>query len=430
MSAFEDIRRSVVLTCTIGLILCASALHAAEQTPQADPPSEQPNEQAPAPPVDPPTEVPPPERPNEDAPTPSEVPSDRPISELDESEKPPPAPEQREQDSAEEAVKQKGRRERGPPIPEGEAPGPITACKEIKPEHDTMLERVRRTLAVTACASSAWLDGLFGDQFHYDAYLNTRGSLSVGALWSEYDGLDPRLRARVRLQLPQWDERISAFAGRVGEEDYVSDTEGEFTALPTRQFAGGLEDESVLVGLGYSSPDRTGNDFDAGVGVRIDLPLDPYARARYEIVRTFAEHYVFRARETVFWQNSEGFGSTTRFNIDRALSERFLLRWSNLAKYTEETEGVEWSSEVTLFQRLNQRMGIAWQNYISGTSDAEVDLQRYGARAILRRQLTPSWLFLEVRAGFGWPREKIFEERKLSFEGGIAFEMQFADERL
>jgi len=400
MSAFAAIRRSIQPCIGAALLFSAAVTHAAEQWPTS----------------------PPPDAPAEQAPTPNEVPPDRPISDLDENPQPPPAPEQREEDRADQAEKHP---EHGPPIPEELAPGPITACKEIKPEHDTMLERVRRTLAVTACASSAWLDGLFGNQFFYDAYLDTRGSVSVGTLWSEYDGLDPRLRARVRLQLPQWDERISAFAGRVGEDDYVSDTEGDFTALPTRQF-GGLEDESVLVGLGYSSPDRTGNDFDAGVGVRVDLPMDPYARARYEIVRTFAEHYVFRARETVFWQNSEGFGTTTRFNIDRALSERFLLRWNNTGKYTEETQGVEWFSEVTLFQRINERMGIAWQNYITGATDAEVDLQRVGARAIFRRQMTPEWLFLELRAGVGWPRLKLTEQRERSFEGGIAFEMMFS----
>jgi hypothetical protein len=360
-----------------------------------------------------------PQPPSESPPTPSEVPSDRPLSELDENEQPPPAPEQPVEDTTGEP---------GPPIPEENAPGALEACKEIKPDHDTMLERVRRTFAVTACASSAWLDGLFGDQFHYDEYRDTRGSVSLGTLWSQYDGFDPRLRARVRLRLPQWNERVSAFAGRVGEEDYISDTEGEFDALPTRIF-GGYEDESVLVGLGYSSPERTGNDFDAGVGVRIDLPLDPYVRARYEIVRTFAEHYVFRARETVFWQNSEGFGSTTRFNIDRALNDRFLLRWNNIGKWTEETLGLEWYSEVTLFQALNDRTGIAWQNHISGQSDNSVGVTRYGARAIVRRQLTPDWLYVEARLGVEWPRFRPWERRESSVEAGFAFEMQFSDLR-
>jgi hypothetical protein len=308
--------------------------------------------------------------------------------------------------------------------PKPSEPGAMEVCAQQQNPDETMLERVRRTITLTACASSAWLDSLFGDQIRYDEYRATYGSVSAGGLWSEHDGFDPRLRFRVRLQLPQWDERISAFAGRGGEETFVSDTEQDFNALPTRQF-GTLENDSVLVGLGYSNPHRTGNDFDAGVGVRVRLPLDPFVRARYEVVRAFAEHYVLSAREAVFWQNSEGFGTTTRINVDRALSERLLLRWSNVGKFTEKTNGLEWYSQLTLFQRIDERMGFAWQAQIEGQTDNEVALTRYAARLIVRRQLTPEWLFLELRAGVGWPRFKLEEAREVSPELGIAVEMQF-----
>ena len=308
--------------------------------------------------------------------------------------------------------------------------GAMDVCAEMQDGQElTMLGRARRQLSIAACASSAWLDGLFGDQMLYEEYRETYGTLSVGTLWSDYDGFDPRLRFRIRLQLPQWDERISTFAGRVGEDDYISDVEDDFDALPSRQF-GTLEDDSVLLGLGYANPKRTGNDFDASVGVRLDTPLDPYARTRYEIVRSFAEHYVFSGRETVFWQNSEGFGSTTRLYLDRALSDRFLLRWANLGKYTEETEGLEWYSQMTLFQSVGDRVGLAWQAQIEGATDNEVQITRTAARLIMRRQFrNPDWLFLELRAGVAWPRERIYEERKATPELGIALEMQFGQRR-
>src|SRR5687768_1959854 len=86
---------------------------------------------------------------------------------------------------------------------------PMEGCAQRDQEDATMLERVRRRLTVTACASSAWLDGLFGDQFRYDEYRATYGRVSAGGLWSDYDGFDPRLRFRVRLKLPQWDDRIT-----------------------------------------------------------------------------------------------------------------------------------------------------------------------------------------------------------------------------
>jgi hypothetical protein len=42
-----------------------------------------------------------------------------------------------------------------------------------------MMERLRRRLTVTTCASSAWLDSLGGDQFRYDQYRATYGTVSV-----------------------------------------------------------------------------------------------------------------------------------------------------------------------------------------------------------------------------------------------------------
>lgn len=329
------------------------------------------------------------------------------------------------------------------PASEPEKKGVLQACAGTA--EPTVLERVRRVLTVSACASSAWLDGLFGEQFHIDEYRAARGVVSAGALWSDYDGFDSHVRFSVRLQLPNWDERISLFAGRLGEDEYIADV-GEadvdvgptgqfdepvddFDVLPTRRF-GELEDESVLVGLGYSAPVRGRDGFDVGAGVRVRVPLDPYARARYEIVRTFAGDYVFAARQTVFWRHSDGFGATTQATIDRALSDRFLLRWNTLGTFTENTRGLEWYSQLTLFQSLDARTGLAWQAHIEGATDNEVNLTEHALRLTLRRQLTADWLFLELRGGVSWPRQRLDEARDASAEMGVAIEMNFGGERL
>ncbi len=48
---------------------------------------------------------------------------------------------------------------------------------------------------------------------------------------------------------------------------------------------------------------------------------------------------------------------------------------------------------------------------------------------IMRRQLTPEWLILELRGGVGWPRRRLTEKREASPEIGIAIEMQFGQKR-
>jgi hypothetical protein len=143
--------------------------------------------------------------------------------------------------------------------------------------------------------------------------------------------------------------------------------------------------------------------------------------------RGIGDHWVFTSRETVFWQNSEECGTTTRTYLARAISDTLVLRCANRGKYTEETIGLEWYTQITLFQSLNERTGLAWQVQTEGETDNEVQLTRHSARLILRRQLTPDWLFLELRGGVSFPRRKLTEDRDASPEVGIALEMQFGN---
>jgi hypothetical protein len=64
-----------------------------------------------------------------------------------------------------------------------------------------------------------------------------------------------------------------------------------------------------------------------------------------------------------------------------------------------------------------------------GETDNEVQLTRHSARLIVRRQLAPGWLFLEMRGGVAWPRRMLSEKREASPEVGIALEMEFGNPR-
>jgi hypothetical protein len=105
------------------------------------------------------------------------------------------------------------------------------------------------------------------------------------------------------------------------------------------------------------------------------------------------------------------------------------LRWTTLGKFTEETRGLEWFTNATLFQSIDRRTGLAYQLQTEGETDNEVPLTRHSARLILRRQLPQEWLFLELRGGVSFPRRKLTEVREASPEIGVAVEMQFGHDK-
>jgi len=315
-------------------------------------------------------------------------------------------------------------------VPEpGEAAGSadeaVDQCDVGNLADPAWVDRMRLRLSQAACASSAWFDGFFGTERRYEDYRATYGSVSLGTLWDERDGFDPRLRFRIRLQLPQADERLNAFIGRVDREEFVTGREEEFDALPSRF---GQEDEDeLLLGLGWSSPDRRGSWFDSDVGVKIALPLDPYVRGSWKLVHDFSKSTLLRLRESAFWRNTEGFGVTSRADLDYVLEPGLLSRWTAVATYSEESLGVDWYTTLTLFQSIDEIRAFAYQVSYSGETDREVPIKDWGVQLIYRQRISREWLFVELRSSVTWPKDEPQEPREPNWGVGIAIEMLFGD---
>ena len=309
--------------------------------------------------------------------------------------------------------------------PGGLPPEDAPALCEDKPGGLAWIDRVQAGLYRTICLSAARFDGFFGNARFDDEYQATHGSIAVGAIWDERDQWDPSARFRVNVQLPQLSDRFNAFIGRLDPDEYVTELRDDFDTLP-RQFAR-RDDDAVLFGLGYRRPGRTGGHFDADIGARLRWPLEPYLKGTYRLGVPFGKRNLLRLDETIFWRAGEGFGATTRIDLERLLAEDFLVRWTGSGAFTGETEGVRWFSSLTLYQNLGDGRAFAYEAGVSGETDREIAVADYGLRAIYRHRIYQEWLFLELRSSLTWPRETSLERRESNWGAGIALEMLFGE---
>lgn len=306
---------------------------------------------------------------------------------------------------------------------------PVADASELcrdKPAGPAWIDRMQAALYRSTCSSAVWFDGFFGSARFDDEYQATHGSLAVGALWDERDRWDPSVRFRVQMNLPQLSDRYSAFVGKVDPDEFVSELRDDFDTLP-RQF-GRESDDEVLIGLGYRQPGRRAGRFDAGVGARLDSSMTPYGKATYRIEVPIFARNLLRLRETVFWEDSEGAGATTRFDLDRLITGDWLARWTGSATFTQETEGVRWLSHLTLYQNLHNGRAISYQAAVTAESDRSAPITDYGLRVIYRRTIFDrEWLFLELRSSVTRPRENPIERRETVLGAGVAVEMMFGE---
>jgi hypothetical protein len=306
---------------------------------------------------------------------------------------------------------------------------PLTDVSELcrdKPQGPAWIDRMQSALYRSMCSTAVWFDGFFGSARFDDEYQATHGSLAVGALWDERDHWDPSVRFRVSVELPQLSDHFSGFVGKVDADEFVTEQRDDFDTLP-RQF-GREVDDKVLFGLGYSEPRGRGGHFDASVGTSLESLTEPYAKVTYRIALPLLARNLLRLRETIFWEESERFGATTRFDLERLFSDDLLGRWTGSATFTEETEGVRWFSQLTLYQNLHNGRALSYQVGITAESDSDVPITDYGLRVIYRRSIFDrEWLFLELRSSVTWPRENLLERREANLGAGIALEMMFGE---
>jgi len=292
------------------------------------------------------------------------------------------------------------------------------------PETDEeWLDRTQKGLHELAWRSAMRIDRMFGSQEDVRAYQIASGSVAPAVLWDEFDGFQPKLRFRVDLPLPRLNERFNAFIGRVDRDEYVSERNPQSGAFQ-RQY-GPASSEQTLAGIVYRTPLKQGSRFDAGVGVRVRLPLDPYVKAAYVYERGHSEAGIFSFRQTVFWQNSQRAGTTSRIDLERVFGQTWLVRWTNSASISQESSGVYGYSAITGLKGLPNRRAIAIELGMDGETGNEVPMHEYGVKVAYRQSVMRDWLVLELRSSLTWPKEEAGQARRPSWGVGVGFEMFF-----
>lgn len=298
-------------------------------------------------------------------------------------------------------------------------------CRKLAAEDAQLIDDAQRKLYETLCGAALWFDGLFGERNEATiaSARGVSGRLEISGLNSDYEGTKMRVRGNVRFDFPNLDRRWNAFVGRDDEDDFIKDR-SEGLALRS-QFLDFADQNRWLAGLGYSLPGTYKQRTDFRVGGKLGSEPEIFAQGRFRRNFLVDKRNLFHFRETLFWTNRDGFGSTTSLDFDHVVKRTMLLRWGNIGTVSEASDGLEWRSAMLLYQNLRyDGQALAYEAFIRGATANEVELTEWGGRAIYRRPLMRrAWLAGEVVLGYSWPRFKLEDQREGSLTVGLGLEI-------
>lgn len=141
-----------------------------------------------------------------------------------------------------------------------------------------------------------------------------------------------------------------------------------------------------------------------GAGVRLVLPFEVFARSRVSYVHDFNDKFLMRCAETLFVKNTDLFGATTEFSLERLVAGDTLLRWASAGTASREIGGLEWGSELSLTWQPSPKDAITLKSAVFGNTSLPDLAQNYLLLALYRRNFLRSWLFYELEPQVSWPR--------------------------
>ena len=298
----------------------------------------------------------------------------------------------------------------------------IGPCRDSAADSELFIDEARRKLYETLCGAALWFDGLFGERNNIATARRTSGRFEISGLNSQYEGTKARTRGNIRFDFPNLDNRFNAFLGRDVEDDFIRDR-NEGLALRS-QFLRLETNERWLAGLGYGLPGSYKQRTDFRIGGKLGQEPEIFVQGRHRRNWVINDRNLWHFRETLFWTNRDGFGSTTSFDFDHVVTRTLLLRWGTVGTVSEATDGLDWRSAWLLYYNLPRARAIAFEVFIRGETANEVPLKEWGTRVIYRQQLLRrDWLAGEVVTGYSWPRFEREDERQGSYTFGLGVEI-------
>jgi hypothetical protein len=129
------------------------------------------------------------------------------------------------------------------------------------------------------------------------------------------------------------------------------------------------------------------------------------------------------ARQTLFWEESEQLGVTSRIDLDHFLSEQALLRFTTADTLSQKSQGIRGYAAATVLRSLAERRAIVGNLSADWETQAPASLHEFGGAAAYRQGIYRDWLVLELRSSLTWPKVTPGAARTRSWGLGIGVEM-------
>ncbi|GBC63664.1 hypothetical protein DENIS_4662 [Desulfonema ishimotonii] len=252
---------------------------------------------------------------------------------------------------------------------------------------DTFQETVSEKLVTSA----DWLDSFFRDERTEIEENKTNLRIKLSSFFEEGEGIDFKARARLRLVLPRFEDKLHIVFSGESDEDGTDKIDG-FNNL-------GSDDDSekdINLSLRYFFRSVKKKNISLRVGLRVnEFPPVIYAGPRFSVSRQF-DLWLIRFTQNIRYFSDDGWETRSQVDFERPLSDPLFFRTSIRGSWFESDHGYFYEVKNALYQVLDEDRALEYQfdQYLETRPSHQPD--QILLRVKYRQRLWRKWLFFEV----------------------------------
>lgn len=170
--------------------------------------------------------------------------------------------------------------------------------------------------------------------------------------------------------------------------------------------------ESTNANLQINLFDNIKNRLDFRFGLLSSLKAKASMRYRHELPS--GDTIQHRFIETVYFMGGDGFGSLSRYELDKALTSTSLLRWSKDFRMEEGFSCAQWGSQLSYSRQVSDQTALSYYLNINGLTVPDYT-SAYGVEFRIRKNIGRPWLFAELEPGHVWSKLSFHDQRQGDF---------------
>lgn len=266
-----------------------------------------------------------------------------------------------------------------------------------------LMNDAHQRVSSTILLLSNRIDSFFGSRRGDDEANGSRLRVFYDSTFRQNQRWEDRIDMRFSLRLPQLQKLLKISFNKEGGKDNRKNP----PSSDTPKEAAPKASEPQLKDLLLTTNKWT---FNVNTGLRVDIPPNPFARARLTRTMIFFEAWEFNPTQEATWFLDQGFGLNFTHDLDYSISPTLLFRVANSVFWADETDEVTTTHGPQLFQQLSDHRALSYSIQAQGTNRPDLYINNYRGAIQYRQLIHSNWLFLEVTPAIDFPKAERWNE--------------------